>query len=115
MTTPEPSTPEPSTPEPSTPGPRPPAGLPPAPWILIDRTTVDQTRHLLGLLEQWLAGADSDATEDCARSCSAGEADAFAVAAWAGTLAAHLQRRIDTADGPPDWPIIEPGRVDPWP
>lgn len=86
------------------------AGLPPAPWILIDRTTVEQTTHLLGLLEQWLAGSDPDATEACARSCSAGEADAFEVAAWVGTLAAHLQQRIDTADSPTN----EPGRMDPW-
>ncbi len=35
-----------------------PPSLPPAPWILIDRTTVEQTADLLELLAEWLAGAD---------------------------------------------------------
>jgi hypothetical protein len=73
--------------------------LPPAPWILVDRTTIEQTAHLLGLLEQWLASADPESTEGCAQTLSLGESDAFTVAAWAGALAAHLHERIGTADG----------------
>jgi len=54
----------------NTPDVRPPS-LPPAPWILIDRTTVEQTADLLELLAEWLAGADPVITEDCAQACSA--------------------------------------------
>jgi len=32
-------------------------------------------------LEEWLAGADPDATADCAHACSPGEADPVEVAA----------------------------------
>jgi hypothetical protein len=96
-TPPEPTPPEPTPPEPTPPEPTPP-GLPPAPWILIDRTTVEQAAVVLERLEQWLAGADPDATADCAHTCSHGEADPFEVAAWAGTLAAHLHHRIDISD-----------------
>lgn len=92
---------------------REPAGLPPAPWILVDRTTVEQTARLLSLLEQWLAGADPEATDSCARSCSHGEDDAFSVAAWAGTLAAHLHRRIDISDG--DTTDTGGTEIQPWP
>lgn len=88
-----------STAEPTAPEPRPnPAGLPPSPWILIDRTTVTQTARLLELLAEWLAGADPEQTEECAHHCSRGEADAFEVAAWADTLAAHLDRRVEEVD-----------------
>lgn len=95
-----------NTPDPAQPAPLP--GLPPAPWVLIDRTTVEQTARVLDLLEQWLAGADPGPTEACARACSVGEADAFEVAAWVGCLAARLQDRIDTADGAGD------SAVQPW-
>ena len=87
-----------STPDPTPPRPTPP-GLPPTPWILIDRTTVEQAAVVFERLEQWLAGADPDTTADCAHTCSLGEADPFEVAAWVGTLAAHLHRRIDLSDG----------------
>ena len=86
-----------STPDRS-PEPAPRPGLPPAPWILLDRTTVEQAAVVLERLEQWLAGADPAATTDCAHTCSLGEADPFEVAAWVGTLAAHLHQRIDISD-----------------
>ena len=89
------NTPEPGTPEPGT---QPAVGPPPAPWILLDRTTVTQAARLLERLAEWLAGADPAQTEDCARHCSRGEADAVEVAAWADTLAAHLDRRTEQAD-----------------
>ena len=82
-------------------------GLPPSPWILLDRTTAQQTLTVLSRLEQWLASADPDATDSCARTCSHGEDDAVSVAGWVGTLAAHLNRRIHAADSPP-----LPGRHD---
>ena len=91
------STPEMSTPEPTPPRPTPP-GLPPSPWILLDRTIVEQAAVVLERLEQWLAGADPAATVDCAHTCSRGEADEVEVAVWVGTLAAHLQQRIDISD-----------------
>jgi hypothetical protein len=96
------STPEPAAPEPS---PRP-AGLPPSPWTLLDRTTVTQTARLLELLAEWLLGADSEQTE-CAHHCSHGEADAFEVAAWADTLAAHLDRRVEASDTANDGPEVD--------
>jgi hypothetical protein len=65
----------------------------------VDRTSAEQIAHLLGLLEQWLAGADPDATNSCAQTCSLGQSDAFTVAAWVATLVMHLHDRIDTADG----------------
>jgi hypothetical protein len=88
------SIPEPTAPEPGSQ----PAGLPPSPWVLLDRTTVTQTARLLELLAEWLAGADPAQTADCAHHCSRGEADAVEVAAWADTLAAHLDRRIEEVD-----------------
>ena len=49
-------------------------------------------------LEEWLAGADPQATADCAHACSLGEADEVEVAAWLGTLGAHLHQRIQDSD-----------------
>jgi hypothetical protein len=101
-----------STPEPTpdrSPEPAPPSGLPPAPWILLDRTIVEQAAVVFERLEEWLAGADPQATADCAHACSLGEADEVEVAAWLGTLAAHLHQRIQASD--------RDGRdegVDPW-
>ena len=89
MSTPEPT---PTPPEPS------PPGLPPAPWILIDRTIVEQAAVVFERLEEWLAGADPQATDDCAHACSRGEADEVEVAAWLGILAAHLHQRIEEVD-----------------
>lgn len=84
---------------PNTPGPIPPdpapTGLAPAPWILLDSTTTEQAATVLERLEAWLAGADPAATEACAHACSHGQADAFEVAAWVGTLADRLQTRIE--------------------
>jgi hypothetical protein len=85
-----------NTPDPTQPASLP--GLPPSPWVLIDRTTLEQTSTVLDLLEQWLAGGDPGPTEDCARACSGGQSDAFEVAAWAGTLAARLRQRIEAVD-----------------
>ena len=89
----------------------------PAPWILLDRTTVEQAAVAFERLEQWLAGADPAATADCAHTCSRGEADPVEVAAWVGTLAAHLHQRIDISDAGVDAPATAGGRagVDPWP
>jgi hypothetical protein len=104
-----------STPDPTpdrSPAPAPPPGLPPAPWILIDRTTVEQAAVAFERLEQWLAGADPDATTDCAHTCSRGEADPFEVAAWVGTLAAHLQRRIDISDAGMNGAEVDGAEVD---
>ena len=89
-----------NTPDPAQPAPL--SGLPPSHWVLIDRTTVEQTATVLDLLEQWLAGADPGPTEACARACSGGEADAFEVAAWVGCLAARLQNRVQAADSAVD-------------
>jgi hypothetical protein len=104
-----------STPDRS-PEPAPPPGLPPAPWILLDRTIVEQAAVVFERLEEWLAGADPAATTDCAHACSRGEADEVEVAAWLGTLAAHLHQRIQASD--PDGRDPDPdGRdegVDPW-
>lgn len=86
-----------STPEP-TPSRSTPAGLPPAPWILLDRTIVEHAAVVFERLEEWLAGADPQATADCAHACSLGEADEVEVAAWLGTLAAHLHQRIQASD-----------------
>jgi hypothetical protein len=106
-----------STPDPAadrSPEPAPPPGLPPAPWILLDRTIVEQAAVVFERLEEWLAGADPQATADCAHACSLGEADEVEVAAWLGTLAANLHQRIQASD--PDG--LDPdGReegVDPW-
>ena len=93
---------------PELPEPAPPPGLPPAPWILLDRTTVEQAAAVFERLEQWLAGADPQATADCAHACSLGEADAVEVAAWVGTLAAHLHQRIRQRPRRPR------RRADPW-
>jgi len=87
-----------STPDPAQPHPTQPGARPRSPWVLLDRTTIEQAATVLDLLEQWLAGGDPAATEACARACSAGESDAFEVAAWVGTLALHLQDRIDEVD-----------------
>jgi hypothetical protein len=92
-----------STPEPTPPRPTPP-GLPPAPWVLVDRTIVEQAAVVFERLEQWLAGADPQATADCAHTCSLGEADPVEVATWVGTLAVHLHQRIQVSDD----------GVDPW-
>ncbi|MGH3842156.1 MAG: hypothetical protein ACRDS0_12030 [Pseudonocardiaceae bacterium] len=86
-----------NSPGPATPDPAP-TGLPPAPWILLDSTTTKQAAAVLDQLEQWLAGADPTATEACAHACSHGQADAFEVAAWVGTLANRLRDRIEEAD-----------------
>ncbi|MGH8921039.1 MAG: hypothetical protein ACRD0H_22355 [Actinomycetes bacterium] len=91
MTTPD------NSPGPATPGPAP-TGLPPTPWILLDRVTAEQAAAVLDRLEQWLAGAGPAATEACAHACSHGEADAFEVAAWVGTLANRLRDRIEEVD-----------------
>jgi hypothetical protein len=91
--------------------PEPTPTLPPAPWILLDRTVVTQTAALFERLEEWLAGADPDATAACAHACSLGEADQVEVAAWVGTLAAHLHQRIQTSDGT----IPRSAEADPWP
>jgi acyl transferase domain-containing protein len=92
----------PNTPDPTTTGsasadPRSPSA-PGSPWILLDRTTAEQAAAVLDRLEQWLAGADPAATTDCAHTCSHGQADEFEVAAWVGTLAAHLRERIEEVD-----------------
>ena len=96
------STPDPTpdrSPQPAPPPSLPPTrGLPPAPWILLDRTIVEQAAVVFERLEQWLAGADPAATTDCAHTCSLGETDPVEVAAWVGTLAAHLHQRIDISD-----------------
>jgi hypothetical protein len=86
-----------STPDPTPPRPTPP-GLPPAPWILLDRTIVEQAASVFERLEEWLAGADPQITGDCAHACSLGEADEVEVAAWLSTLAAHLHQRIEEGD-----------------
>lgn len=76
-----------------------PSSLPPAPWILLDRTTAIQAATVLDRLELWLAGAgEQAAVEACVAACSLEEDDAFSVAAWLGTLASRLERRIEEAD-----------------
>lgn len=85
-----------STPDP-TPGPAS-AGPPPAPWILLDRTTVDQAAAALARLERWLTGAAPAATADCAHALSCGEDDPVGVARWVGTLADRLHTRIEEVD-----------------
>jgi hypothetical protein len=80
--------------EPTSPEPMSPASLPPAPWILVDRTIVEQSAAVFERLEQWLDGGNPTAAKLCARACSVGEADADEVAAWLGTLTAHLHRRV---------------------
>jgi hypothetical protein len=80
------------------PEPAPAPGLPPAPWILVDRVIVEQTAAVFERLEEWLAGGHPTAARLCAQACSAGEADAVEVAAWLGTLAAHLHQRIDLSN-----------------
>jgi hypothetical protein len=95
--------------EPIPPEPIPPS-LPLAPWILLDRTVVEQTAVVFERLEEWLAGGNPTAARLCARACSADEAGAEEVAAWLGTLAAHLHQRITASD-------VETGdgEVDAWP
>ena len=85
-----------STPDP-TPGPAS-AGPPPAPWILLDRTTVDQAATALARLKRWLTSAVPAATADCAHALSCGEDDPVGVARWVGTLADLLRRRIEEAN-----------------
>ena len=103
------------SPQPAPPPGLPPTrGLPPAPWILLDRTIVEQAAVVFERLEEWLAGADPQATADCAHACSLGEADEVEVAAWLGTLGAHLHQRIQDSD--PDGPDPDGGEgLDPWP
>jgi hypothetical protein len=96
----------------TTPSPNP-AGLPPAPWILLDRVMVEQTAAVFERLEQWLAGGNPAAAALCARACSRGEADADEVAAWVGTLAAHLYHRLEISDPISD-PISDEGGASPW-
>lgn len=86
------STPDP-TPSPASPSP------PPAPWILLDRTTVDQAAAALAQLEGWLTSGDSaSAAASCAHTLSCGEDDPVGVARWVGTLADRLHTRIEEAD-----------------
>jgi hypothetical protein len=75
-----------------------PRDLPPSPWILVDRTTIEQTATVLGLLEEWLTGGDPHATRACAQACSAGQDDAAGVARWVGTLADRLADRLKEVD-----------------
>lgn len=75
-----------------------PPNLPPSPWILIDRTTIEQSATVLEMLAQWLAGADPAATEPCARACSAGDTDALGMAAFLDALAARLDDRLKEVD-----------------
>ncbi len=106
-----------STPDPTadrSPQPAPPPGLPPAPWILLDRTIVEQAAVVFERLEEWLGGADPQATADCAHACSLGEADEVEVAAWLGTLAAHLHQRIQASDPDGRDPDGRDEGVDPW-
>ena len=76
MTTPDP------TPSPASPS------LPPAPWILLDRTTVDQAAAALAQLEGWLTSGDSPAAS-CAHTLSCGSAKTTRSVSprWVGTLA----------------------------
>lgn len=85
-----------STPDP-TPSPASPR-LPPAPWILLDRTTVDQAAAALAQLEGWLTSGDSAAAASCAHTLSCGEDGPVGVARWVGTLADRLHTRIEEAD-----------------
>jgi hypothetical protein len=80
------------TPSPASPSP------PPAPWILLDRTTVDQAAAALARLERWLTSAVPAATADCAHALSCGEDDPVGVARWVGTLADRLHTRIEEMD-----------------
>ena len=86
-----------STPDP-TPGPASPSP-PPTPWILLDRTTVDQAAAALARLQRWLtSAAPTAATADCAHALSCGEDDPVGVARWVATLADRLHTRIEEAD-----------------
>jgi hypothetical protein len=85
------STPDP-TPSPASPSP------PPAPWILLDRTTLDQATAALARLERWLTGGDPVATADCAHALSCGEDAPVALARWVATLADRLHTRIEEVD-----------------
>ena len=102
-----------NTPDP-TPGPAS-SGPPPAPWIPLDRTTVEQAATALARLEQWLTSAAPAATAlarleqwltsaapaataDCAHALSRGEDDPVGVARWVATLADRLHTRIEEAD-----------------
>lgn len=75
-----------------------PPDLPPSPWILVERTTLEQTAAVLGLLETWLTTSDPEATAACADACSAGQDDAVGVARWVGTLADRLTDRLQEVD-----------------
>ena len=85
-----------STPDPTS-GPAS-AGPPPAPWILLDRTTVDQATAALALLQRWLASAAPAATADCAHALSCGQDDPVGIARWVGALADRLHTRIEEVD-----------------
>ena len=71
--------------------------LPLAPWILVERTTLDQTATALERLEAWLLGGELDPATDCAHTLSRGEDDPTGVARWVGTLASQLRTRIEEA------------------
>lgn len=71
------------------------AGLPSSPFVLIDTALVEDAAAALSRLEGWLLEGKPAAVAACARACSFGEDDAVAVAAWVGTLAAVLTRRIE--------------------
>ena len=74
------------------PGPSP---LPASPFVLLDTVTVSQSAAALARLEVWLLRGDPAATAACAHTCSGGEDDAVAVAAWVGTLADRLRTRAE--------------------
>jgi hypothetical protein len=103
----------PSQPPSRPPQPPPPPSLPPSPWILLDRISVEQAAAVFERLEEWLAGGNPTAARLCARACSLGEADADEVAAWLGTLAAHLHQRLEISDADSDAPG-DPAGADPW-
>ena len=71
--------------------------LPRAPWILVERTTLDQTATSLERLEAWLLGGELDAATDCAHTLSRGQDDPTGLARWVGTLARQLRTRIEEA------------------
>ena len=75
-----------------------PHDLPSTPWILLDRSTIEQTAAVLQALGEWLAGADPSVTEPCARACSAGDTDALGMAAYLDALAARLGDRLEEVD-----------------
>lgn len=70
-------------------------GLPSSPFVLIDTTLVADAAAALSRIEGWLLEGKPGAVAACAHACSFGEEDAVAVAAWVGTLADLLTRRIE--------------------